>query len=165
MEIRKIREKLGLRQSDLATMLGIRLDELKAGESGRRPIPNHAQGILASMADFLEENSQNPVERTSFPQEREKQLRYYTKEKARLEWELEALLIKKSALNQLLDFTEKWSAFSPDPMTENQRLLLEALHLRAIIGLEDDGPGKELYIRLRLAEVQAALQVLEAWGK
>lgn len=165
MDIRKIRKNLGLRQSDLATLLSIRLDEVKAGESGRRPFPPNAMGILASMADFLEGNIQTQWVPPSHPNELEKRRRLYTKEKARLEWELEALLVKSKAMNRLLDFAQHWTAFSPDPISENQRLLLEALRLKAGIWLEGEGPKQEIYLRCRLAEVLAGLLVLEEWGK
>ena len=56
VEVKAIREKLGLSQLEMARLLGLKKSSICMVETGQRKMPQKAMGLLLFISNFLQEN-------------------------------------------------------------------------------------------------------------
>ena len=161
MEILKqTRDSLGLSQSEMARLLGLKKSNIGLAETGDRKLPSHAGSILNLMAAFLKLDEGQP-EPISPPSERlDKELKILKAKLAGLQLELENKQDKVSKIFRFKRICQQLEQNHATILTMPTLKWMDAMVSERSLQLEKSDDDPILLLKARIKGMEAMIDFL-----
>jgi len=160
VEIKAIREKLGLSQLEMARLLGLKKSSICMAETGQRKMPQKAMSLLLFISDVLPENEEENLSSDLGLELLQKEI---NKLKARLTlWELE-LETKESKAQKFQLFKsvcQKIELVFGNQLSASNLKWIDALVSEKALQLEKDEDTPTLFLKARIKGLEASIGFL-----